>query len=1234
MASATDFKQKCPKCGGVLTIVNPALIGKKIACPKCHTRFTVEGPGADDAPPAKKPVKAAAAAAAAVAAKNGPAKAKAQAKGAAADTGNGAKPSLKKKKKAKEGMKGTMILAIVGVVVFIGAAIGVYFAFFNDGDSKTSTTGGPPPNVRPPTPLGGGGNPPPPELVGKWKLPSGKVTIEFTADGKLIAQDGDTTVDGTFSVNAQRELVGQLSQPVGPNNLEKLNGSLSFEGNKASVTSPTGEFVELVKVSTDYGPGPGGSPLDPKTEAERIANDPSNLLPNNTQVLLYVPVKKFIDSPIGSAIFNTRGAFRISDFYERLGIPMEKIEQLIMAGNKDSNQAFVVIRTEDAYEWDKVREVLQAQPAPQKVKGQEYYLGKVDFLTEFVEDRIPIGGLRQKAAILRRDGRTLIYGDEKTILAFLETPPTYKTKPPTESGGGGGFPGGGFPMPPGAGGGFPMPPGAPGAGGAGAPPGAGAGTPPPGGDDGFGASVGDIPGRDDQFNAQAPGAGAGTPPPGGAGVGAGTPPPDDGGGTPGFPGFPGFPGGATSSSGAKDYLTINTDLRKLVIAAKTEKQPLILYAADTIKQTQSPAASIPYFDKLNIGQQRDIRVVAIALHQDENLTLTVAALCKNKSAGSVSAKIESILAEAAKNELKDMFGFEFEVKGSQSANANPGFPGFPMPPGGGGGGAAPPPIPPGGAGGFAPPMPPGGGGGGGAAPPPIPPAPGGAGGFAPPRPPGGGGGGFPGFPGFPGSDDDQQKRDEGSTITISQDGEILKVLVKIIDRRDAKETVVDSKLAPEFIRIRGTMDMNSQRFRFPELAGPWGQLRDDPMRNGILPWGALPREQRGARPWPADQRVSWIRDMLPYMQDDRYRDLHASLDPTKSWRDPDNVAVGRVLIPQLLHPQSGRFYTKVRGIDGQMAVTHFVGMAGVGPDAPYYSKDDPRAGIFGFNRQTRLADIKDGTSTTIFMIQTDPTTAGAWIAGGGATIRGISESGENDIGVPGRFRSPLFNGKPGAFVMMADGTVRFISKDISPEVLKALCTINGSEPISNLEGDAPRVGVAPPTAPPKAEAPMRPIEGPKPPATAVDGELGAEIEFGPIKVRAPKGYKQEEQKANEEFTLKSATRGDGSDHMLYFQITKREESLDQLLKTQQEESAKRKKAGHAVVEPVKVKVAGFDGLRYAVGIEAEPGKVLWSDWYQLEAGQYLVNFLSHDYAPHNKQTSKLGEKVLGTLKVK
>ncbi len=40
----SKYKERCPSCGAMIPITNPELVGKKINCPKCKSRFVVEGP--------------------------------------------------------------------------------------------------------------------------------------------------------------------------------------------------------------------------------------------------------------------------------------------------------------------------------------------------------------------------------------------------------------------------------------------------------------------------------------------------------------------------------------------------------------------------------------------------------------------------------------------------------------------------------------------------------------------------------------------------------------------------------------------------------------------------------------------------------------------------------------------------------------------------------------------------------------------------------------------------------------------------------------------------------------------------------------------------------------------------------------------------------------------------------------------------------------------------------------
>src|SRR5262245_18557843 len=98
------------------------------------------------------------------------------------------------------------------------------------------------------------------------------------------------------------------------------------------------------------------------------------------------------------------------------------------------------------------------------------------------------------------------------------------------------------------------------------------------------------------------------------------------------------------------------------------------------------------------------------------------------------------------------------------------------------------------------------------------------------------------------------------------------------------------------------------------------------------------------------------------------------------------------LVPYFIdpnHPTASR-YLRYPGVGFEVAARHYVGIAGIGPDAAEYSdKNDEHAGlrgVFGYDRSTPLSDIRDHT---ILMVEVPATHAGPWLAGGGATVRGV-----------------------------------------------------------------------------------------------------------------------------------------------------------------------------------------------------------------------------------------------------
>ncbi|NQV27575.1 MAG: DUF1559 domain-containing protein [Rhodopirellula sp.] len=178
-----------------------------------------------------------------------------------------------------------------------------------------------------------------------------------------------------------------------------------------------------------------------------------------------------------------------------------------------------------------------------------------------------------------------------------------------------------------------------------------------------------------------------------------------------------------------------------------------------------------------------------------------------------------------------------------------------------------------------------------------------------------------------------------------------------------------------------------------------------------------------------EDRLSWLVSLLPFVEQAA---LYKQIDQKSAWNSEANADWTGFNIKMFLNPAEA---------NGREGTTHYVGMAGIGKDAANLKVNDPGAGVFGYNRQTRMRDITDGTSNTIAITEASDD-FGPWAQGGRSTIRGLTE--EPYINGPDGIGSPFPGGMNAA---LTDGSVRFISENIDPDVFKALITISGGERI-------------------------------------------------------------------------------------------------------------------------------------------------------------------------------------------
>jgi hypothetical protein len=129
-----------------------------------------------------------------------------------------------------------------------------------------------------------------------------------------------------------------------------------------------------------------------------------------------------------------------------------------------------------------------------------------------------------------------------------------------------------------------------------------------------------------------------------------------------------------------------------------------------------------------------------------------------------------------------------------------------------------------------------------------------------------------------------------------------------------------------------------------------------------LPAGTHPNEK--LKP---EERLSWQAAILPFMDQSA---LHQSINFEEAWDDESNRNASETRIQVYLNPGYP--------IPVGAAETHYVGIAGLGKDAPMLPANSNRAGVFAFNRKTGFRDITDGMSNTMMTSEASGQ-FGSWI---------------------------------------------------------------------------------------------------------------------------------------------------------------------------------------------------------------------------------------------------------------
>ena len=158
---------------------------------------------------------------------------------------------------------------------------------------------------------------------------------------------------------------------------------------------------------------------------------------------------------------------------------------------------------------------------------------------------------------------------------------------------------------------------------------------------------------------------------------------------------------------------------------------------------------------------------------------------------------------------------------------------------------------------------------------------------------------------------------------------------------------------------------------------------------------------------------SWMTYLLPYLDE---QPLYDSIHFDKAWSAPENVSVFSRELPQFWNPSEPRPYSNLQGY----------GLAYVAANSNLIKPAKP----------VRLVEVTDGASNTLFAAQVH---AGLKAWGDPSNHRDPAQGlrdGEDSFGSP--------HGKT-VYALMLDGSVRPLSKDLSPEIFRAMGTPAGGE---------------------------------------------------------------------------------------------------------------------------------------------------------------------------------------------
>jgi prepilin-type processing-associated H-X9-DG protein len=184
-----------------------------------------------------------------------------------------------------------------------------------------------------------------------------------------------------------------------------------------------------------------------------------------------------------------------------------------------------------------------------------------------------------------------------------------------------------------------------------------------------------------------------------------------------------------------------------------------------------------------------------------------------------------------------------------------------------------------------------------------------------------------------------------------------------------------------------------------------------------------------------NRQLAWSAFLLPYLEQES---LYRQLDLSTPFDSPQNAPAAATVLSVYMCPSARRDSPL---IDGRGACD-YGGIFGERITSP----NQPPKGAMIYDVAFRVADIADGTSTTLMIGEDTHFPDMQWINGGNLFDQAFA------INQAPAFENDLHSDHAGGVnVLFADGSARFLRETLDLRVLAAICTRAGGEPVGSID---------------------------------------------------------------------------------------------------------------------------------------------------------------------------------------